>query len=511
MFFCRQKFSVYALVLGVMTTVLESRSFAAGKMAQETLSSFEDSVVMLTTSSQGWDAHNPWSKREPQTISSLGVIVSGGRILTTAFAVRGAMNIEGRRFGESKRFELDVLVVDYEINLALLKPKNTEFTQGMRPLTIGGAVAPGTGLTIIKDRDPFRLTQMQGRITEVSVLRSATSAYAATVYQIETRGQGLGWAEPVVSGNTLLALTTGQDEGGLYAIPSTLVKRFVDEATSSKYRGFPALGISVRPLIDPNQRHDLGADNVRGGVRVVKVFATSPFADKLQVDDVLVSVEGYTLSGYGDVLWPVWGKVSMQVILNTLYPGHKIRLVVARHGRKITLEAELTRFSSNRFMVPHYRFGEVEPHLIFGGIVLQELTRDYMMIWGKDWQENAPLEFLYTYEYENDPPKQEGDRFVILNRVLPDEFNRGYESLDNNILVEANGQKIRSLAALQKALDQPVERNGKKYAVFKFSGGGGEIVLGYDDLDNAQRRIAKNFGIPSSSSFFTENKTSTPK
>lgn len=485
-----------------MLAGLLSNGHVGRSESEEPNGSYEDSVVLLTTSSQGWDAHNPWSKREPQAISSLGAVVSGGRILTTAFAVRGGISIEGRRFGQSQRYELEVVLIDYEINLAILKPKNPEFSRGMRPLALASAIAPGTPVAVVKDRDPFRLTRVQARLNEVSVLRSATSAYAATVYQLETRGQGLGWAEPVMYGGKVAAITTGQDDSGLFAIPSTIIARFLDEASRPDYRGFAALGVAVRALADPNLRQDLGATAIKGGVRVSKVFANSPFLGKLKEDDVLTAVQGHQISDFGDVLWPVWGKVSLQVILNTLPPGQKISLTVARKGQRLMLDGVASRFDSNRFLVPHYRFGTAEPHLIFGGAVFQELSRDYMMIWGKDWLENGPIDFLYTYEYENDPAEKEVERTIILNRVLPDEFNRGYETLDNVIVATVNGQKVKSLDQLRGALAKPVNKNGRKFAVIKFRGGGGEIVFGYEDLEKAHRRIAKNFAIASAESFY---------
>ena len=463
---------------------------------------FEDSVVILSTASQPSDVHSPWSKREPQTLLASGAILDGNLVVTTAFAIRSATSIEGRLLGRSERFALTPVLIDYEINLALLRPSDPSSLRGTTPFAMGGPLLESQEAWLLKDRDPFRLTRLPIRLNDVSILRSATSAYGALAYVCESKASGLGWAEPIVRDNRLIAIASGQDDASVYAIPAAVISRFVAEARQKTYRGFPAMGLVARTLVDPNLRGLIGASGTADGVRISQVLAFSPFAGKLQEDDVLLSIDGHRVSAYGDINWAPWGKLPLQVAMNFHWAGDAVNLDILRRGKPLKVSAIVPRFSSNRFRIAHARYDEAEPYLIFGGLIIQELSREYLQLWGKEWMENAPLELLYAGELENDPPAQAGARFLILNRILTDEFNRGYEGMDNLLIEAVNGKKVESLADLNAVLKTPVERQGKKFAVFKFRGGGGEIILGYDGLGPAQQRIAKNYGIGIGGLFF---------
>jgi hypothetical protein len=176
---------------------------------------------------------------------------------------------------------------------------------------------------------------------------------------------------------------------------------------------------------------------------------------------------------------------------------------ILRAGEPLEIEAKLDRFDSNRFPVVAYRYGQPEPHLIFGGLIFQELSRPYLKQWGREWEEVAPLDLLYVYNFENDIAPDPEKRIIFVSRVLADEFNRGYGDLRQQIVTSVNGQPVTSMATLRAALAKPIAVKGKSYAKINFARDGGEAILGYDGLAAAHARMARTYEIESAASFYT--------
>ena len=62
-------------------------------------------------------------------------------------------------------------------------------------------------------------------------------------------------------------------------------------------------------------------------------------------------------------------------------------------------------------------------YFIFGGIVFQPLSREYLKTWN-EWWYNADNRMLYYYYYHNlDECSPEREEFVLINRVFPDPAN----------------------------------------------------------------------------------------
>jgi hypothetical protein len=84
---------------------------------------------------------------------------------------------------------------------------------------------------------------------------------------------------------------------------------------------------------------------------------------------------------------------------------------------------------------------------------------------------------------------------VVLSLVLPDSYNIGYQERKNQNLVldRANGKQISNLDDLIVALEKP--QNGFHVFVFKKGSSVQKIILEADQLDEANQRIAKRYGV----------------
>ena len=474
----------------------ESGAFAAASIR------YEDQVVRLHVSKREVDPSSPWQSEDTVQQEFLGVVLPNGEILTTANSVANAIFIEMQRFGSTERGEASLVFVDYEVNLALVKPVATAQLLATKAVTLGEDVAMDESVEIFKGRDAYQLSRLPASLQEVAVTSAATSAYGLISYALKVQQSGLGWSEPVFLRGKLVGLTTGQDQNFVQAAPMLLIRHFLSDHHDQSYRGFPAMGVQLEPLLSPDTRRLIGAASASGGVRVAEVFANSPFLGKLQANDVVLAVDGVAVSEQGFVTHPTWGKIHLKYLLNRHFGGDELVLKGLRQGREFTVQAPLQRYDSNRTPVVTYSYGEPQPHLIFGGLVFQELSQDYLKQWGKDWRDIAPSDLLFTLNFANKVTAQPNTRSIFLARVLADPFNRGYTELRHKLVARVNGRPIAALGDLRAALAKPVRMNGKDYARIQFAPAGDEVILGMDGLAQAQARMARTYEIKTASSFY---------
>src|SRR5271155_5579475 len=91
------------------------------------------SVVRVNVTNQGYDFFHPWSKKAPYSRRALGAVLPGGRVLVTGELVANSDYVELEKAESGEKIAAEVEVVDYEANLALLKPADGKFLDGIKP------------------------------------------------------------------------------------------------------------------------------------------------------------------------------------------------------------------------------------------------------------------------------------------------------------------------------------------------------------------------------------------
>ncbi len=464
--------------------------------------SYEDSVVLLQVSKEPIDQGAPWQRENMRQEVHLAVVVDDRHLLTTAFAARDSVAIEWLRFGSTQKQFASVRHVDLESNLALLQADLSGAR--LRPASWGGAVPSGTEVNVAFAKSPTKLRSMSMRVVDVEVRNSATSMYSLPTYGIAApKEQDLGWSEPLFSGGRAVALATGRSGELLSAIPAPVIAHYLEDHLQGKeYRGFPAIGVRTRTVRSPHVRAMLKIPPSTAGVLVAEVFSTSAFAEILQQNDLLTAIDGQLIDMDGFTRHETWGRLHFTHLVNRRFAGDSITLTYFREGKSNTATARLTRFSSEQFLTPFFHAGGDVPYLIFGGLVLRELSVDYLKRWGKEWDRGAPIALLRYWMMENEPT-DDNHRRIVLSEILADESNRGYDAVRNSVLSQVNDLDVRNIAELMNALSQPTRgRDGQLYAKLKFELEGAEIILSYDAIAPAQDRIVKTYGLPSSARLF---------
>ena len=467
------------------------------------VSAVEKSVLQVTSFKQPPNFEAPWLRKKVRTANHLGVLVGPETVLVSASAVTYQALIEANFVGESDTIPMIVAKVDYNVNLAILKPKVKGTLSEVKAVELGDDLALGESATLISGRKGQGYLSIPIRMREVYIQKVLTSSYAIAHYKFDvSQSSGLGWSEPIFKDGELVAISVGQDNDYVYGIPAKTIIKFLRDATSKNYRGFTSIGVSVRSLKSPYIRSFLKVpDDVKSGVLISDVFESSPFYNELKPFDVLIKVDGKLVNNTGYYDHPIWGKIHFIDLISGYSSGDTIKLTVIRNGLEMEVKAQGIVFDRLSRMIPDGRYSVDIPHLIFGGFIFQELDLGYLSMWGSRWRQDAPDEMVFLSQFKNFPHKSVDNKVVVLNRVLPHPHNKGYEWMNQIVLNKVNGYEVKSLGQLKDAL---TKRNTDHLdlALFEFSKGGGEAIISYKKIDGVHDTLAKEFNIPRRGSFF---------
>ncbi len=438
------------------------------------------SVVRINSTQQSWSAGQPWEKEAPQRRRALGAIVAPDRVLTTSEIVADATYLEfespdGKRLAPAR-----VLVVDYEVNLALLGLQDEEnaFFEDTHPLEIAERPRPGDELEIYQVEENGTPLVTSGPVQSVDVVSNFLPGQYFLTYEVKASMQSAAssFSLPVLRGGKLAGLLTSYDaKDQISDITATdIVARFVKEAANGEYDGFPSLGISTSRAEDANFRAWLKLPPDGGGLYISTVRKDSAAAKTgLQKGDVILTIDGHEIDRLGYFEDDHYGRLYWShLVRGAKSSGDAVKLTLLRDGEPLEIEAVLERRNERDQIVPAYTFGEAPRYLVKGGLVFQELTRPLLEAFGKEWQSRAPLNLLDVYE---NPEKYEsrGERIVFLAGVIATPATVGYEPLRNLIVTKVNGKEIKNMKSLVEAFDTPndeglhaIEFDEEKFTVY---------------------------------------------
>ncbi len=462
-------------------------------------SEVESQMIRIYSHVQKSDYDAPWSDKSTERLTHMGIVVDATHVLVSAYAVSGARHFEAEKLGDSRRYPMQLDFADESINLALLKFSG-EKPSGLKPLPLGGDLAVGGGATIYQGLEGESLITSFLRLREVEVRPLFLSGYVVPQYIFEIKRSGYGWFEPLIQDKKLMGATIAQSGTTVFVLPSRIIDHFLKASRKKPYKGFADLGFSLAPLTAPDQRKWSKAD-VQGaqfGAWVHTVRPNSAFASKLREGDVLVELNGTRVSSRGSYEHPRWGRIGIQERVTEVTPGEKIKLKVLRDGKLLKIEANAEPFDSRNEKVA--RNVKQEPdYFLFGGLLFQELSKDLLESWGSQWRKRAPLSYLFEEAF-NDVQKAD-ERVVVLQRVFPIDYNKGYHELEDSFVNRINGQKVKSLDAARQALALP-EAMKSGFARIELEPEGEEVILNYEGLKEAHSTLQQRYGIPEGAKFW---------
>ncbi|WP_141734895.1 S1C family serine protease [Oligoflexus tunisiensis] len=461
--------------------------------------SLEDSILRIHSVVQRTDYDAPWTAKQNERMSHMAVVLDERTLLTAAFAVKEARYLEAEKLGDPKRYPLKIEFVDEIANLAVLRFE-AEAPPELEALPLGSDLRLGDNVILYQGLEAETLVGNAIKLREVEVRPVYLAEYPLPQYVFEMRRSGYGWFEPILRDEKLVAVAIGQSSSSVFALPSRLVKRFLESWRDPPYRSFVDPGFKVSSMLSPYLRDWAKADKENDGVWIQRVHANSPFADLVQVGDVLLEFQGVRISARGSFEHPRWGRISYLSQLAEIAAGDRVRLTLLRKGEKIKVEKVMPPYDPSHERIPPPALSQ-PVYIIFGGFLFQELSAGLMHSWGSQWKRRAPLPYLFEAEYQRNPSADGKARAVVLQRVLPIEYNKGYHEMEDVFVAQVNGRAIQHLKDLEAALNDPKFRE-QGYAHIIVEPGHEEVILSYQGLDRVHKTIRKRYGLPETARFW---------
>src|SRR6266550_273289 len=468
----RHTLLIALVLLGDTATV-----FAKKQSVTQAVQPRQLSLVRVNVTGQGFDYFRPWQKRAPFSKRALGAVLSQGRVLVTADLVANQNYVELERAESGEKIAASVEVVDYEANLALLQPQDKKFLDGLAPLELANDTVVGDRVAALQLEQTGALVVTDGLVTAVQVMRYPVEVGEFLTYRLSIALQyrDNSYTVPLVKNNKLAGLLLRYDPRSqlMDAIPAPIIAHFLKDAAQPKYAG------------------ELG----NGGGVYVRGIEPGSAVEKagLQEGDILTAVGNFDLDQNGNYVDPLYKKLEFTNLLTTrAYVGDKVPLKIHRQGKPMQLDVTMEHRAPDDYIISPYSRDEAPRYYILGGLIFQELSRQYLREWGPNWLKEAPQRFVYLdhFQWELFP---EGHRHVVvLSQVLPVNGTIGYEDFGYLTVTKVNGKDIHSLDDLAEAVKQPLDGFDR----IETEEDPKVIPLDVEQAQNDEPTLRANYGIP---------------
>ena len=454
-------------------------------------------VVRVNVTTQGWDFLRPWGKRQPVTRRAIGAVIEGNHVLVAGELVANSTYLELETTAGGKKVPASVEFVDYEANLALLKTDDADFLKDIAPIEIAEATTSDQ-LSVWQLENSGRLLVTNGPMTTAEVapypVDGAFLIYRMTV-QMQNRDSS--FTMPVVKGGKLTGILMSYEAQSNNAniIPAPIIQHFLKDAADAKYDGFPRAGYAFSPMRDPALRRfaKIPADT-KGGIYITEVVKDSPAAKGgLQKGDVLLAVDDSAVDQDGNFADFIYGKIPLGHLINAKhYVGDTLAFHILRDGERQTLQVTLAHRDPATYVSDPYIIDKAPRFYIVGGLILQELSREFLKSFGPEWVRRAPERAVYQDRYQSELYPDSPRKVVFLTRVLPTPTTVGYEELNSLRVTKINGVELQSLDDVPKAL----EKAEKGLHKIEFDDDPGTIYLDAAESEKIERMVQMQYRIP---------------
>ncbi len=518
-------FAVLYLVIYILIKPLQLRAM------QPDIKSLFKQAVLIKTYQQSYDWRIPWEKGEISTKTGMGLVVSLPKsletlssetiqskklyLMTTAELVANSTLIEATRKDIRIPFQAKLMRMDYAANLALIEINDTKFWKELVPIKIFPVKSPKNNgsksiYTLnIKSADEWDFDS--GIIKRMAVrhrVKSDSWIPTLEISGITKSNQGY----PVLQDNKTVAMILKADRNIAKAMPAGMLLEFLQRSGSEIFKNLTHRGFRWRRVTQGSIKDYFGIPKDKSGILISQILPHGTGSDVLKAGDYLIRIGKWELTHNGKINHPNWGIALYDLLfLDEYKAGDSLELSVIRNKKPLILNTNVKTYGNDAHLVPLKSVGFSPRYIIQGGFLFQELTIDYLSIWGKNWRTRAPLRlrlFLEqnktvmipgknNYEKNHDSKKNNPknlSRVVMVTQVIPDSINIGYQNLSNAVVLKINDQSINSLTDVIDAFLKPK----KQFHRIDFLPGSERmsVVLPIEKLEESNQRIKRNYRIP---------------
>ena len=290
--------------------------------------------IMTQTMRGGWSSGNPWLdffgyRQEPQIAQGFGsgvIISSDGFIVTNNHVVEGAQKIKVI-LNDKREFEARLIGTDPTTDLAVLRVEE----KNLPTLKYGDSDALQLGEWVLAVGNPFNLTSTvtagivsaKARNIRINADRSSIESFIQTDAAVNPGNSGgalVNQQGELVGINTAIASRTGSYAGYSFAIPTTIVKKVVEDIKKFGEVQRALLGVEIVG-VDAEVAKDYNLKKIEG-IYVANVTEGGAAKDAgIKSGDVILSIQGKKLNTTAE----------LQESISQFRPGDEIKVVVKRN------------------------------------------------------------------------------------------------------------------------------------------------------------------------------------
>jgi len=441
------------------------------------------------------DYNSPWKISSPQNKTGSGVIISNNLILTNAHVVSDATSIQVQKENDPELYSAKVLHIGHECDLALLVVDEGSFFKGTSTLGFGAIPELRSKVTTYGyPQGGERISITEGIVSRIEIGTYSHSSRASFLrIQTDAALNPGNSGGPVIQEGKIVGIafqTQNKSDNIGFMIPVPVIGHFLNDVKDGTYNGFPDIGIFSQNLMSQTFRKYLKMPEAASGVQVTHVIPGSSADGTLKKGDILTVVESFDIANDGSIM-NGRGRLNYSYVVNQKQVGEKLKIVFLRNGEK--KQATLTM---NLFPEKIKWFNEYETrpeYYIFGGIIFQPLSKEYLKTWKKWWYNGDQRMLYYFYYHLSDNVYPDRKEYVVINRILPDKANTYISNIREAVVREINGIQIKRLDDVIKAFKSPKEGYHEIYV----DGSKYKILLKASQMQEANQRIIQNYRIPS--------------
>lgn len=304
----------------------------------------------------------------PAQSSGSGVVISpDGYIVTNNHVVDNATEIEVI-LSDNKKYMADVIGTDPNTDIALLKIE----ADNMKFVKFGDSDQTKIGEWVLAVGNPFNLTStvtagiVSAKARNINILnrqnRYGIESFIQTDAAVNPGNSGgalVNLKGELIGVNTAIATPTGSFAGYSFAVPSTLVKKVVNDLKEYGVVQRAVLGVSILDLNDP--RLESQDFSVSQGVYIGGVNQGSA-ADEagIQQGDIVIKINDNQIENLSE----------LQELVARNRPGEEIDVTYLRDGKETTVTATLKNIMNNTEVI------ENKTTKVIGGATIVDVTNE---------------------------------------------------------------------------------------------------------------------------------------
>jgi len=427
-------------------------------------------VIHFTTHYVNPQMLRPWKMGDPHTCTGTGFFIGDRRILTNSHVIHNHTSIRLERHGQPGNFAGRVLCESEVCDLALLTVDDDDFWSGLPSVKLQDAVPEldDTVLAVGYPLGSLTVTVTRGVVSAVKMMDLSLTRMSPEqlTVQIDAAINPGNSGGPVFNNHSkevvgvAFSSNTKSAEGTGFIIPVPVIRLFLSTFETTKNPQFgllPELGVRYSPLYNRAMRkHCFGSElkspDDRNGVLISAVDPHGCASPQIKVDDILLSIDGMSISEKGDVTFRAQERLPWTYLVTRKPRGETLTAEILRRSASGVerLNCSLTLEAPPRLLPLFPNVDYFPSYVAVGGMVLLPCGRP--LAEKAREQKIHSISNLHWFLEKHGKLEEVGDQAIVLCDVLAHPLNVSYD-LRGERLLAVNGVAVRNMRHLVELLE----------------------------------------------------------